>query len=129
MSEKSQQFLKDSRGWLLPIDFSSIPFSVKRAFFIKNVPFGAVRGEHAHFITEQVLFCTGGEVEVSMFDGVNIKSSTLQEGGSIYIPNLIWGKQTYKKPDTSILVVASTEYNKDDYITDINAFMALRGNK
>ena len=58
------KIFKDSRGCLFPIEINSIPFDIQRIFTVYGAPADTVRGEHAHFETEQYLFCIRGRIEV-----------------------------------------------------------------
>jgi len=122
--EKLKRF-KDSRGDLLPLNFSTLPFNPKRFFLVTDVPKDVKRGDHAHFSTKQLLICLRGEIDVELFDGVDTSLYTLKEGDSIYIPEMIWDSQVFKTGDDLLLVFASTEYNKSDYITDKQRYLKL----
>jgi uncharacterized RmlC-like cupin family protein len=115
----------DERGNLYPLNFNELPFFPKRCFFITNVPKNFERGNHAHFTTKQYLICLSGKVDVILFDGKKEHSHTLEKGNSIYIPELVWDKQIFKEPNTVILVLASTEYDQNDYILSLEKFINI----
>ena len=51
----------DLEGSLVPIESNStMPFEVKRVFYIYGVHDQKDRGEHSHHTTEQVLICLNG---------------------------------------------------------------------
>lgn len=116
----------DSRGDLCPINMSELPFLPKRSFFVTNIPQGSIRGDHAHYTTEQFLICLRGQIEVFLFDGKNTHKCLLNQQQAIYVPNLIWDSQKFLTDDCVLLVFASTEYNKLDYITNKSDFIKLR---
>ena len=116
----------DDRGDLCPINMSELPFLPKRSFFITNTPHEVIRGEHAHYTTEQFLVCLKGKIEVFLFDGKITRNCLLNEHQAVYIPNLIWDSQKFLTDDCVLLVFASTEYNKLDYITNKQDFIKLR---
>ena len=51
----------DERGKLISIEGRmDVPFSIKRTFFIYDVPYGQTRGEHAHVKTKQYIAALSG---------------------------------------------------------------------
>jgi dTDP-4-dehydrorhamnose 3,5-epimerase len=120
----------DSEGSLVPIESGlSIPFEIKRVFYIFEVHDQKDRGEHSHYKTEQVLICLSGKVRVLCDDGKDRKEWILDKPNqALYIPNLIWDEQTYIVPGSVLLVLANTGYDKSDYITDYNEFKKLKEN-
>ena len=118
----------DSEGSLVPIESGlSIPFKIKRVFYIFEVHDQKDRGEHSHYKTEQVLICLNGKVKVLCDDGKNRKEWVLDKPNqALYIPNLIWDEQIYLTPDSVLLVFANTHYDESDYITDYEEFKRLK---
>jgi UDP-2-acetamido-3-amino-2,3-dideoxy-glucuronate N-acetyltransferase len=115
----------DHRGSLFPLNFKDIPFEVKRLFLIKDVPKNCIRGNHAHYVTEQYLICTKGEIEVSLHDGKSEEICKLIPMQCVHVKNLIWDYQKFNTGDDELLVLASTEYNEKDYIHDFEQFLNL----
>lgn len=123
--------LYNMRGWvedngtLTPIEGKELPFSIERVFYVNGVPEGDVRGCHAHFRTEQLLFCPNGKVDVICKDGKNEKTYVLdspQKG--LYIPPMIWDEQIYGK-DSVLVSLCSTPYTPSDYISDYDEYSSL----
>ena len=81
---------RDIRGSLLPLQFDELSFLPKRIFFVKDVPKDVIRGEHAHYVTKQLLICVTGKILVGLFDGKSEKEFIIQSGESIMIENMIW---------------------------------------
>jgi hypothetical protein len=118
--------VKEKRGTLIPIDLNDLPFQPKRIFFVTNVPKFDLRGEHAHYLTEQVLVCISGRIEVKLDYGNNmLKQVSLLPGMTIYITNKVWDTQKYLEDNTTICSICSTLYDKKDYITDYKKFINL----
>ena len=111
-------------GHLVPLEQNrEIPFSIKRIFYVFGVNSNKCRGEHSHVTTEQVLISLNGNCQVRCHDGSNEKTFQLSsplEG--LYIPAMIWGEQVYDN-DTILLILASTHYEKEDYIEDWKEFV------
>jgi hypothetical protein len=119
----------DFRGDLIPISFEDLPFTPKRVFTVSNVPKNSIRGNHSHFETVQILICVSGIIEVILHDGFLEKSTVLQKGESIMVNNLIWDSQKFLSQDSTLLVICSTEYDKNDYIDDFYKFLKIKNEK
>ena len=106
---------------------STIPFEVKRVFYIYGVADQEKRGRHAHKTTEQFLICLSGECKVICSDGDNFKEVVLNSPATgLYIPKDIWDEQLYTTPDTLLLVLSNTHYNRNDYIENFEEFKEYR---
>tara|TARA_Y100000310_G_scaffold312375_1_gene359612 strand:- start:20 stop:439 length:420 start_codon:yes stop_codon:yes gene_type:complete len=118
----------DTDGSLVAIESNvNIPFEIERVFYVFGVDNQKDRGEHSHFVTEQILICLSGEVKVLCDDGKNKKEWLLDNPSEgLYIPSLIWDEQVYSTPDSILLCLASTHYYESDYITDYNEFKKIR---
>lgn len=117
---------EDSRGSLLPIEFDSLPFIPKRVFIVNNVPINIIRGNHSHYTTKQYIICTNGSVDVILHDGINEITYSLYKGDSIIIPEMIWDSQKFTSENTEIIVFASTNYDKNDYIFNFDEFLKIK---
>ena len=70
----------DPEGSLVSIESGlSIPFKIKRVFYVFEVHDQKDRGEHSHYKTEQVLICLNGKVKVLCDDGKNRKEWVLDK--------------------------------------------------
>ena len=118
----------DSEGSLVPIESGlSIPFKIKRVFYVFDVHDQKDRGEHSHHKTEQVLICLSGKVKVLCDDGKNTKQWVLDTPTqALYIPNLIWDEQIYLTSESVLLVLANTNYDSSDYIESYDEFKRLK---
>ena len=117
----------ESDGSLVPIESNStIPFAVKRVFYVYGVNENDIRGEHAHYKTKQLLICLNGIIDVKCSDGINEKMYRLdspQKG--LLVPNMIWDEQYYKSKDAILLVLTNTKYDQSDYIYNFNEFKKI----
>ena len=116
-------------GNLVPIESNyDVPFPIRRIFYVYGVKNQNDRGKHAHYKTKQVLICIHGKVEVLVNDGYNEQKYLLESPQqALYIPEMIWDEQIYHDKKTLLLVIANTNYNKDDYIENYEEFLKLRG--
>ena len=118
----------DLEGALVPIESNlTIPFEIKRVFYIYGVHNQEDRGEHSHHVTEQILICLNGKIKVLCDDGKDRKEWLLDKPNkALYIPNLIWDEQVYLTTDSVLLVLTNTLYDKSDYIEDYEQFKGLK---
>lgn len=104
----------------------TIPFEIKRVFWIYHTPESIHRGNHAHKQTDQVLIALHGEIKVTLENvrgeqQVYVLSSP--ERG-LFVPCLHWRKLSFSK-DAICLSIASTSYEEEDYIREYQEFLAL----
>jgi len=124
---KNLNGFSDKRGILFPIEFSELPFTPKRMFYVKGVPKDTIRGEHAHYVTKQILICITGKILVGLFDGEEVSETILKEGESILVNNMIWDYQKFMTDDDVLLVLCSTSFDENDYINDKENFIKVVG--
>ena len=120
-------FVIDMRGNLSVIEFDEIlPFTLKRCFWIFDVPGKHVRGEHAHKELEEFLICVKGSCAVVIDDGTNRQEIILDKPNKgLYIPPLVWSTQYKHSEDCVLIVFASDEYESTDYVRDYDDFIIL----
>lgn len=109
-------------GLLGAIEFSELPFVPVRSFFVYDVQDQKSRGRHAHVIGEQFIVCFEGQVTVNGYDGrgkYRVILSSPRQG--LYIPKMTWLEIIYER-GSRLLILASTKYDRADYITDIGKF-------
>ncbi len=117
--------LGDERGKLVVIEGGeSIPFEIKRVFYIYGSDNKVVRGQHANKESEFVLVNVAGKSKVRLTDGkdefiVNLDKPMM----GIYIPRMIWKDMYDFSEDSVLLVLASTHYNGAEYIRDYKDYL------
>ena len=120
----------EERGQLAVIEKDAVPFSIKRVYYLYDVPSTAYRGGHAHTEQESVIIALSGSFEVIIDDG-NTKTSIMlnKPDKGLYIPTGIWREIENFSSGAVCLVLASTEFDEADYIRDFEEFKSLkRGN-
>ena len=101
-----------------------IPFVIKRIFWTYDIPDNIIRGNHAHYVTEQILICIKGRIVVKTV-GKNLEELTFELNNpreGLYLPPDAWHTMTYYE-NAIQLVLASEIYNENDYIRDFNKFI------
>jgi mannose-6-phosphate isomerase-like protein (cupin superfamily) len=115
----------DQRGNLNVCELEqSVPFSVKRIYFISNVPSGQHRGGHGHINLEQVFFCLKGSFKLSVTDGtIGDENILVTPDIAFYVPKKVWRDLTDFSEDGVCLVLASTPFDPDDYVHSYPDFL------
>ena len=102
-------------------------FSAKRFYIIRDVPSGEIRGSHAHKELDQIFFCIQGQFRISLTNGTENQNVVLKESSSgIIVLAGLWRELSEFSKNAICLVLASEEYNPNDYIHDYNDFIAWK---
>ena len=117
----------DMRGELVAGQVGAeLPFTPQRFFVVHQVPSAHVRGAHAHLRCEQVLVCLVGSVNALVDDGTTRVEYLLNSPSTaLYMPALTWGTQYQYSEDAVLLVLASHQYDSNDYVRDYDEFRAI----
>jgi hypothetical protein len=108
----------DERGRLVEFDFAALPFDVRRAFAVTDVPPGTERGGHRHRRGDQALFCLAGRVDVELRRGeVRDELTLTPDTGGICVRAGVWARQRYVADRSELLVLASEPFDPGDYDT------------
>lgn len=115
----------DPRGNLSFIESARhIPFSIKRVFYIYDVPGGETRGGHAHKECACVLIALSGSLDVRLTDGENEMTVTLNRANKgLLIPPGVWDTMHNFTTGTVVLALASHQYEEEDYIRDYDEYV------
>lgn len=106
---------------------NDIPFSVKRVFYIYDIPEGERRGMHAHKLCHEILIAINGSLVVELNDGVNKKTVTLDSSSyGLHIPPGIWAVETEYSPNARCMALASDKYDPMNYIHSYSDFIKYR---
>ncbi len=106
----------EARGRLVEIDHAKLPFTVRRSFFVDQVPEGTLRGGHAHQDCQQILICLQGRVQVSVKSNNHTAEVTLTDNAEgLFIAAEIWSAQRYQA-DARLLVLASHPFDPNSYV-------------
>ena len=112
------------RGKLSVIEKSTIPFEIKRVYYLYDVPSDAFRGGHAHKNLIQFMIALSGSFEVKIDDGSNNKKVMLNKPNKgLLIPSGIWREMDNFSAGAVCLVLASEFFDESDYFRDYNSFL------
>ena len=119
--------IHDPRGNLTFVEEGSIvPFEIRRAYWIYDVPAAEERGSHSHHEMSQLLVAVGGSFNVNVCDGIHWRTFTLNrpfEG--LFIPPGFWRTLDNFSSGAVCLSLVSTHYEEADYIRDFEEFKRL----
>lgn len=108
----------------------TVPFEIKRVYFITTPKPNLPRGAHAHRQTEQILFCIQGKCRLTFDDGKYKEEITLTSPEiGVHLPPLLWHEMHDLNEDTILLVLASKVYLASDYIRDYGEFKKISNSK
>ena len=117
--------LGDERGEMVVIEGNtSVPFEIKRLFYIYGMNSDIVRGQHANKITDFVMISLCGSVKIRIVDGNGEKKEIAMDKPftGVYIPHTLWKDMYDFSPNSVLLVLASEHYDSGEYIRDISDF-------
>ncbi len=104
----------------------TLPFRLRRAYWIYDVPAGEERGGHSHHEMSQLLVAVGGSFNVNVYDGFSWRTFTLNrpfEG--LFIPPMIWRTLDNFSSGAVCLSLVSTDYAESDYIRDFEEYRQI----
>lgn len=119
---------KPEEGYLSVMEAGKqVPFVIARTFITYDTPQSVMRGGHAHRNTEMVILATQGTIYLSTEDRYGIKEQYELNSPAfgIYLPTFCWHTMRYS-PGAVQMVMASTLYDRKDYIFDYDEFTRIR---
>ncbi len=104
---------------------TTVPFDVKRVYYLYDIPGGESRAGHAHIELQQLIIAASGSFDITLDDGELKRTFTLNRPyhGLLIVPG-IWREIDNFSSGSVCLVLASTGYNEADYIRDYKEFKA-----
>lgn len=123
--------IEDRRGNLSVVEeFKNVPFHIARAYWLYDVPAGAMRGGHAHKRLKQLLIALSGSFTVTLDDGYEKRKILLNRPyQGLLIETGIWRTIDDFSSGAVCLVLASELYDESDYIYDYEEFLKCKGVK
>jgi len=117
--------IEDPRGSLTPIEANQdIPFSIKRAYYLYDVPSGTSRAGHAHKALEQIVLAVSGSFDVIVKDGKSSHTYHLNRPNiGLYLPNMVWREVDNFSAGAVCFVLASQHYDESDYYRDYESYL------
>ena len=123
--------ITDPRGNLTVAEsMKNVPFDIKRAYWLYDVPGGESRGGHAHKRLRQLVIALSGSFTVTLDDGRERRTVLLNHPyQGLMIETDIWRTLDDFSSGAVCLVLASELYDESDYIYDYDAFLKWKSEK
>jgi hypothetical protein len=121
--------ITDPRGNLTFIEGGRhIPFSVKRVFYLYDVPGGADRAGHALKRCHQFLIAMSGSFDVTVYNGKQSQKFHLNRSYyGLHLPPMIWREMDNFSSGSVCLVLASEGYDEHDYFREYKEYLRAMG--
>lgn len=118
----------DERGKLISLEGGkNIPFEIKRVYYIYDTLPEQDRGMHAHKELEQVIVAMDGACTFVLDDGKNREEVVLNRPDiGLYIGKNMWREMKNFSYGCKLMVLASMNYNENEYIRDYNKFLNIK---
>lgn len=118
----------DKRGNLSFFEANNhVPFEIKRAYWIYDVPGGEVRGGHAYLKNEELIIALSGSFDILFDDGDCKQTISLNRSYfGLYLPKMYWREICNFSTNSLALIVASDEYDESDYIREFDQFVKIK---
>jgi dTDP-4-dehydrorhamnose 3,5-epimerase-like enzyme len=116
--------LGDDRGSLVALEVhKTVPFDVKRVYYIFGTKAGISRGFHAHRALQQVAVCVIGKCRMVLDNGQSREEVWLDSPTKgLLIRDLVWREMHDFSSDCVLLVLASEHFDEADYIRSYEDF-------
>ncbi|HRB70243.1 MAG TPA: FdtA/QdtA family cupin domain-containing protein [Flavobacterium sp.] len=119
--------IADPRGNLAVIEKDTVPFEIKRIYYLYDVPSGAYRGGHAHIAQKEFLIALSGSFDVLLDNGSEKEKVTLNRPDKgLLIREGIWRELDNFSSGAICLVVSSDVYEEQDYIREYTDFISSK---
>lgn len=120
----------DARGNLSFVEQENhIPFTIKRTYWLYDVPGGECRGGHAYKENEEFIVALSGSFDVILDDGKEKKTFTLNRSYyGLYVPKGLWREMENFSTNSLAMILSSTNYDACDYVRDYDEFLMLKRN-
>lgn len=114
----------DTRGSLSVAEAGTMPFDIRRVYWLHSLTDGTRRGAHATFGSEQVIVPVHGGFTISLDDGTSTESLRLDDPGrGLWLGSGVWRDLSDFTTGTVVLVMSSTLYADTGYCRDYAAFL------
>ena len=120
--------ITDPRGNLSFLEGNKhIPFEIKRAYWIYDVPGGETRGGHAFREQQEFIVAMSGSFDVIIDNGKSRKRkfSLNRSYMGLFVPAGYWRQMLNFSTNSIALVLASTPFDESDYIREYDEFRAF----
>lgn len=117
--------ITDPRGNLTVAEgLRNVPFDIKRAYWVYDVPGGESRGGHAHKKLRQLIIALSGSFHVTLDNGTERETVLLNHPyQGLVVETNTWRTLDDFSSGAVCLVLASEYFEEEDYIYDYDEFI------
>ena len=118
----------DARGNLSFVEQNNhIPFTIRRTYWLYDVPGGENRGGHAYKQNEEYIVALSGSFDVILDNGIEKKTYTLNRSYyGLYVPKGLWREMDNFSTNSLAMILSSTDYDANDYVRDHDVYLKLK---
>ena len=115
-------------GNITPVNnLTNVPFSIKRVYYLYDIPSGSHRGAHGHRELESLIVAISGSFDITIDDGRSKKTIQLNRPDiGLNLKPGIWRDISNFSSASICFVLASDLYKEDDYIRDYTEFLSYK---
>ncbi len=117
--------VRDGRGNLSFLEGGqTVPFEIKRVYYLHDMPYGAERGGHAHRRLVQLIVPLSGRFVLRTHDGATWSEVEVADPAvGLIVPTMTWRELVRFSSGAVCMVLASEHYDESDYIRSFDAFL------
>lgn len=117
----------DPRGNLTFLESQNqVPFSIRRVYWIYDVPGGEIRGSHAFKNQQELIIALSGSFDVVLDNG---KEKVIYQLNRSYtgllIPKLHWRSLENFSTNSLAMILCDSSFSNEEYIRDYTEFLQL----
>ena len=106
------------------IEGNTLPFDIKRVYYLYDIPSDAERGGHSHINQQEFLIAVSGSFDVILKDGKEEVTVTLNKPDKgLLINQGIWRELNNFSSGAVCLVLSSDHFDESDYIRDYDEYL------
>lgn len=114
----------DPRGNLTVAEGTSLPFAIRRVYWVYDVPGGEHRGGHAHKHCREFIVAVSGAFTVTLDNGNEKKPFLLNHPyQGLLVETDVWRTLDDFSSGAVCLVLAEDQFEESDYIRDYDDYL------
>lgn len=119
--------IEDPRGNLTVAEqMKSVPFEIRRVYWVYDVPSGEHRGGHAHRHCHEFIIAVSGSFTVTLDNGQAKKSFLLNHPfQGLLVETGVWRTLEDFSSGAVCLVLAEDFFDEDDYIRNYDDYLQI----
>ncbi|WP_293890694.1 FdtA/QdtA family cupin domain-containing protein [Flavobacterium sp.] len=106
------------------IEGATLPFDIKRVYYLYDIPSGSERGGHSHIGQQEFLVAASGSFDVILKDGAEeVKIILNKPDKGLLIYKGVWRELNNFSAGAVCLVMSSDIFDESDYIRDYSEYL------